>query len=406
MGPTARRVLIWGVLAALLAAALVHAFMPQPVPVDLGAAARGALRVTVDDEGRTKVKDIYVVSAPLAGRALRIEIEAGDAVIAGESVVATIYPGDPAFLDVRSQSEAEADVKAAEAARALARAELERTRAEMAFALDDYSRAAALADRQHISERALDAAELEVRTREAAVASAEAALLVRDYELERARAALIEPGQGGPSRQGPDACCVEVRAPIDGRVLRVIHESEGVVAAGEALLEIGDPRALEIVTELLSSDAVKVAPGAEVLIEAWGGGEVLAGRVRRIEPFGFTKVSALGIEEQRVNVIIDFVDPPDRWRSLGHGYRVETRIIVWQGDDVLKAPVSALFRDHEDWAVFVAANGVATLRRISIGHTNSLEAEVLDGLEEGERVVLHPSDRVEDGAPVVARGDD
>ena len=270
MGPTARRVLIWGVLAALLAAALVHAFMPQPVPVDLGAAARGALRVTVDDEGRTKVKDIYVVSAPLAGRALRIEIEAGDAVIAGESVVATIYPGDPAFLDVRSQSEAEADVKAAEAARALARAELERTRAEMAFALDDYSRAAALADRQHISERALDAAELEVRTREAAVASAEAALLVRDYELERARAALIEPGQGGPSGQAPDACCVEVRAPIDGRVLRVIHESEGVVAAGEALLEIGDPRALEIVTELLSSDAVKVAPGAEVLIEAWG----------------------------------------------------------------------------------------------------------------------------------------
>ncbi len=408
MGVALRRAVIWGVLALLLVGGLIHAFMPQPVPVDLGTVSRGALRVTVDDEGRTKVKDIYVVSAPLAGRALRIEIEAGDAVVAGETVVATIYPNDPEFLDVRSQSKAEADVKAAEAARVLANAELGRVGAELAFALDDFERARALADRKHISERALDAAVLEVKTREAAVASAEAALRVREFELERARAVLIEPGAAGATggATGEGGCCIDVRAPINGRVLRVLHESEGVVQAGAPLLELGDPRMLEIVTELLSSDAVKVTPGAPVLIEAWGGGVVLSGRVRRVEPFGFTKVSALGIEEQRVNVIIDLTDPPAMWRSLGHGYRVETRIVVWQAEDVLKAPVSALFRDGEDWMVFVAADGAAVTRRVVIGHANSHAAEVLSGLEEGERVVLHPSDRVEQGVMLVDRDAD
>jgi HlyD family secretion protein len=403
MGPTFRRVVIWGALTALLVAGLIHAFMPQPVPVDMGVIDRGALQVTVDDEGRTKVKDVYVVSSPLAGRALRIEIEAGDPVVAGETVVASIYPNDPEFLDVRSQSEAEADVKAAEAALTLANAELQRAMAERAFALDDLERARALATKKHISQRALDAAILEVRTHEAVVASAQAALQVRDYELERARAALIVPGQTGQMGPGAESCCIEVHAPVDGVVLQVLHESEGVVAAGAPLLELGDPLDLEVVTELLSSDAVRVELGADVLIEDWGGGVALAGRVWKVEPFGFTKVSALGIEEQRVKVIVDFMDPPAARGALGHGYRVETRIIIWQGSDILRVPVSALFRDGGDWAVFLVANGIAILQPIVIGHVNSYHAEVLDGLASGDSVILHPSDRVAPGVEVVAR---
>jgi HlyD family secretion protein len=401
MGPTFRRVVIWGALTALLAAGLIHAFTPQSVPVDMGAIDRGVLQVTVDDEGRTKVKDIYVVSSPVVGRALRIEV--GDPVIAGETVVASIYPSDPEILDLRSQSEAEADVKAAEATLTLAKAELQRAMAERAFALDDLERAQALATKKHISQRALDAAVLEVRTHEAVVASAQAALQVRDYELERARAALIVPGQAGQMGQGAESCCIEVHAPVDGVVLQVLHESEGVVAAGAPLLELGDPLDLEVVTELLSSDAVRVELGADVLIEDWGGGVALAGRVRKVEPFGFTKVSALGIEEQRVKVIVDFMDPPTTRGALGHGYRVETRIIVWQGSDILRVPVSALFRDGGDWAVVLVANGIATLQPIVIGYVNSHHAEVLDGLASGDSVILHPSDRVAPGVEVVAR---
>ncbi|MDH3969724.1 MAG: HlyD family efflux transporter periplasmic adaptor subunit, partial [Rhodospirillales bacterium] len=198
-------------------------------------------------------------------------------------------------------------------------------------------------------------------------------------------------------------CCISVRAPVDGCVLRLVQESEAVIAAGAPLVEIGDPRDLEVVVDLLSRDAVRIREGAEVAIDEWGGEAAVKGRVRRIEPTGFTKVSALGIEEQRVNVIIDFTDPPARWQSLGHGYRVEAHIVVWQSEDALKVPVSALFRYGEDWAVFVLTEGRARLRRVVVGHRNSLAAEVLDGLEEGERVVLYPSDRVSDGVTVTAR---
>jgi len=402
MTPSLRRALTTAAAVLLVAAGLAYAFWPRPVFVDLAPVTRGPLQVTVGDEGRTRVRDVYVVSAPVSGRVLRIEAQVGDAVTAGDSVLATVEPTDPTFLDRRSQSEAEASAKAAEAAKALAEAELTRVRAELDFARAELHRARSLATRGNISQSALDRAELEYQTRRAGVASAQAALKVRAFELETARARLIVPGGEGDGRRAA-SCCVQVRAPESGRVLRVLHESEGVVTAGTPLIEIGDPRDLEVVVDLLSTDAVKVAEGARAMIEDWGGGPVLGGRVRRVEPYGFTKVSALGIEEQRVNVIIDFIDPPETWRALGHGFRVQVRIVVWQGADVLRLPMSALFREGDDWAVFVDNDGIARLRRVTIGRANSLQAQVLKGLAEKDRVILHPGDRIADGTRIVRR---
>ena len=402
MRASLRRNLVLAVIAVLVAAVLVYAFLPQPVPADLAEVSRGALRVTVDDEGRTRVKEVYVVSAPVAGRVLRIDRHVGDPVKAGETVLATIQPTAPTFLDLRGKRQAEAAVHAAEAALQLSEAELTRAQADLEFARSDLARARKLASGDTISQKTLDNAKREFKTSEAAVAAAEATLRVKSFDLETARASLIEPGSEAAARSD-EGCCISVRAPVDGCVLRLVQESEAVIAAGAPLVEIGDPRDLEVVVDLLSRDAVRIREGAEVAIDEWGGEAAVKGRVRRIEPTGFTKVSALGIEEQRVNVIIDFTDPPARWQSLGHGYRVEAHIVVWQSEDALKVPVSALFRYGEDWAVFVLTEGRARLRRVVVGHRNSLAAEVLDGLEEGERVVLYPSDRVSDGVTVTAR---
>jgi HlyD family secretion protein len=270
------------------------------------------------------------------------------------------------------------------------------------FAEAELARARQLAERGNISASALDRAELQVRTARAAVASAQAELDVRTYQLETARARLITPREDGVASEA-DRCCVPVRAPVNGRILRVLHESEGVVTAGTPLVEIGDPQDLEVVVELLSSDAVRVSDGAKVAIEAWGGGATLEGRVRRVEPYGFTKISALGIEEQRVNVIIDFVGDPEGWQRLGHGFRVEVRIVVWQADDVISVPLGVLFRRGESWAVFVSDDGRARLREVTIGQRNGRVAQVLEGLEVGERIILHPSDKVEDGTRIEAR---
>jgi len=396
-----RRVLLWSMLAAVVLVGLVYAFRPQPVPVDLATVDRGAMVVTVDEEGETRVEDVFVLSAPVTGRALRIDAEVGDEVIADETVIAQIEPIDPAFLDVRSEAQARAAVRAAEAARNLAQAQLEQAEAELDFARAELTRARRLSTRSTISESALDEAERAFRTRKAALATAKAELEMREYELERARAQLVSPAQTRARR--PDCECVPIRAPVTGRILRVLHESEGVVQAGDALAEIGDPADLEIVVDLLSSDAVKVQAGQRVIVDDWGGEDSLNGRVQRVEPYGFTKISALGIEEQRVNVIVELTDPRDRWERLGHGYRVEVRIVLWEADDVLKLPVSALFRQNGDWAVFVEDDGRARLRRLELGRRTDLEAQVLGGLSEGDRVVVHPSDRVLDGTRIVRR---
>ena len=399
-----RRIVWYALLVAILVAALIYAFRPQPVPVDLAVIERGELTVTIDGDGQTRVREVYVVSAPLSGRVLRIERHVGDEVIANETLLATIQPGDPTFLDRRAQAQAEAAIKAAEAAFALAEAEQARALAELDFARAELNRAEQLAKRGNISQRDLDRAKLELRTRSAALSTAKASIEMRRFELETARAALIQPGEEG-GEGDRQACCVEVYSPVDGRILRVIHESEGVVAAGAWLVELGDPADLEIVVDLLSGDAVRVREGAEVTIEDWGGVS-LAGRVRRVEPYAFTKVSALGIEEQRVNVIVDFTDPQEKWQGLGHGYRVDAHILDWRGEDVLKLPLGALFRDGDSWAVFVAEDGVAKLRHIEIDHGNGREAEVLDGLAEGATVILHPGDRISDGVRVLSRSEE
>jgi len=398
---TTRRTLFWGSLAALLIIGLVYAFRPQPVIVDIVAIDSGQLVVTVDDEGETRVHDVYVLSAPVAGHMRRVDLHAGDAVIALETVVAQIEPIDPAFLDPRSEAQARADVRAAESARTLAEAEVEQARAELEFAEREHERANALIKDGTISQRELDTAERNSRTRKAALATALAALDVRNYELERARAALVSPTQ--TMTGSLDCDCVAIRAPVDGQVLRILQQSEAVVGAGEPLLEIGNPRDLEIVVDLLSADAVKVEAGQRVIIERWGGDAPLEGRVRLVEPFGFTKISALGIEEQRVNVIIDLTSPEDQWRKLAHGYQVDVRIVLWEEPDALTVPLLALFRDGGDWAVFVESGGRAELRVVQIGRRNSLETEVLGGLEAGERVVLHPSDRVRHGVRIGER---
>lgn len=396
-----RRIAFWGVLCAVVLASLAYAFRPVPIPVDLTTVARGPLLVTIEEEGETRVRDIFELSSPITGRARRIELEVGDLVIAEETVVAEIEPLDPVFLDLRSAARAEAEVHTAEAARTLAAAALDQAQAELDFATAELGRAHRLIRNETISQRALDNAEREFRTRKAAVATAKAALDMGAYELERARAELMTPRQA-IERHG--ACdCIAITAPVSGRILRIFHKSAGVVEAGQRLAEIGDPRDLEIVVDLLSSDAVKVEAGQEVIISEWGGAKPLAGRVARVEPSAFTKVSALGIEEQRVNVIVALTEAPERWLRLGHGFRTELRIVIWRGDQVLKLPLSALFRDGEDWAVFVAEAGRARWRGVRLGRLGGFQAEVLGGLEAGETVVLHPSDRVGDGARIAGR---
>lgn len=397
-----RRWVLWSIALAAVAGGLVYAFWPRPVPVDLATVGRGHLAVTVDEEGQTRVKQAYVVSSPIAGNAQRIKLEVGDTVTANKTEVAHIEPVSPTMLDARSRAQAESAVRAAEAARALAAANLKSAEAELIFARTELARASKLYKTKVGSKRTLDEAERAFRTRQAAVETAKANLRVREYELERAKLELVQPSE--QNRRHLGACgCVIVRSPVSGDVLRIFHKSAGVVRAGEQLLEIGDPRRIEIVVDLLSSDAVRVRPGQRVIIENWGGDKPLAGKVLRVEPLGKTKVSALGIEEQRVDVVIDFTGPRARWEKLGHGFRVETRIVLWEADKVLKVPLSAVFRVGDRWAVFVAAGSRARRRIVQIGRRTSLEAVVAGGLKAGERVVVHPSDRIIDGVRVAQR---
>ena len=387
-----RRWFFWGGLLALVVVGLFLAFRPRAVVVDVITIDRGPLAITVAEEGETRVHDVYVLSAPVAGHMRRVDLHVGDTVTALETVVARIQPIDPAFLDSRSAAQAEADLRAAESARALALAEVEQAKAEVEFAEREHERANRLIKNGTISERELDLAERNIDTARAALSTAIAALDVRNYEVERARATLVSPTQATAS--AADCDCVSIRSPVNGQILRLMEQSETVVSAGAPLVEIGNSRNLEIVVDLLSADAVRVETGQRVIIERWGGDSALEGRVRLVEPFGFTKVSALGIEEQRVNVIIDLVSDEADWARLAHGYQVDVRIVLWENDNVLTVPLLALFRDGDRWAVFVDTNGRAERRHVEIGRRNSLDAEVIKGLEAGDRVVLHPSDRV------------
>jgi HlyD family secretion protein len=393
------RYIFWLVVSILIAGFLAWAFVPTAVPVDVSKIEVGPMTVRVDGEGQTRVKDIYAISAPAAGRLLRIETEAGDKVIATKTRLAVIEPADPTILDSRSRAEAEATAHAAEDALALASAEEDRAQAELAFASSELVRAEKLSQNGTISRRALDVARLDVATKAAELKSAEATVQVRMHELALARARLLTPADS----VGEAQCCVAITAPVDGQVLRILHESEGVVAAGEVLMEIGDPRHLEVVVDVLTRDAARIHEGALAVIENWGG-DALNGTVRRIDPFGYTKVSVLGVEEQRVDVIIDFSDSDAIPKALGHGFRVEVGIQEWQGDGVLKAPMAALFRVDGGWAAFVLrTDETARLVPLTVGHLNGREAEVLSGLNAGDEVVLHPSERIKDGVSLARR---
>ncbi|WP_262267459.1 efflux RND transporter periplasmic adaptor subunit [Microvirga yunnanensis] len=398
-----------GLVIAGAAAGIGWFAWPRPIAVDLARASLGPMEATVDDEARTRVRHIYTVSAPIPGKVLRISHPAGhqetsqhigDRVTAGETVVAVMQPTLPSFLDIRSREELQAAATAADAAVKLAEAEVRRIGAALDFSRDELRRAEALARTAAISGRALDKARFDVETNEAALASARAQLDVRRSEHAIAAARLIEPsGASGPATAG---CCIEVKAPATGRVLRVVQESEAVVPAGAPLLDVGDPSDLEVAADLLSTDAVQIKAGAPVRIDGWGGAP-LRGRVTRVDPAGFVKVSALGIEEQRVRTVIDFVDPPEAWSALGHDFRVVVHVTTWSADNALTVPVSALFRNGEDWAVFTVGDGRARTTLVKIGHRNSRLAEVTSGLSAGDMVVLHPSDRIRDGVAVVDR---
>jgi HlyD family secretion protein len=380
------------VVAALLAVAL----WPSSIAVDAAPVTRGPLDVTVDEEGETRVRDRFVVSAPVSGRVQRIELEPGDRVTRGD-VVATILPAAATPLDARARAEAEAAVAAARATLGTARAERERASAAARLATSELERHRALAAENLVSRQALEAREADARAAEEALRAAEFAAASATHQLEMAQARLIPASATGGGRP------VAVRAPLDGVVFKRVRESESVVGAGEPLLEMGDPVKLEIVSDLLSTDAVKVRPGAQVRVEHWGGDHPLHARVRRVEPSGFMKISALGVEEQRVNVVMDFDDPLEAWSALGDNYRVEVRIVVWEGRSELQVPTSSLLRRGDDWAVFVVEGSRARLRTVVIGRRNGQAAQVLSGLREGERVVLHPSDTITDGSRVAPR---
>jgi HlyD family secretion protein len=320
---------------------------------------------------------------------------------AGETVLAQIEPGDPSLLDPRSEAQARAAVQTAESARVLAAAELERAAAELEFAESEWRRANDLVAKGTISRRDFDDAARAHKAGQAALATTRAALQMRLFELDQARAQLLSPND----TQTPhaDCDCVPITAPVSGRVMRIPNSSARVVTAGEALMEIGDPTDLEVVVDFLSADAVLIRPGQAVIIDGWGGMESLSGRVRGVEPFGFTKISALGIEEQRVNVTIDFNGPADQREQLGHGYQVEARVVLWEADSALTVPLTALFRAGEDWAVFIEQDGRAEARPVRIGQRNGLVAEVLEGLAPGDRVLSHLSDRVTEGGRITER---
>jgi HlyD family secretion protein len=390
--------------ACAVAAATAYALWPRPIPVDLATVTRGPLQVTVDEDGKTRVHERYIVSAPLAGQLARIDLEAGDAVAAGQTLLATIEPVDPSLIDDRTRSEAEARVRAAEASGERASARIEEAREARELANHEFERAKSLRKSQSIPQAEYDRTEHEERRTAQALRAAEFALQVAQFELEMAKAVLIRTRPRGANDQGPER--LELRSPVSGRVLRVYQESARVVEPGLALIELGDPAEMEVEIDVLSSDAAAIRPGAKVWLEHWGGEQPLQARVRLVEPSGFTKISALGVEEQRVNVIADFVGPPESRVQLGDAYRVEARIVTWESPDVLKVRAGCLFRHGGKWAVYLAEGAFANLRSVEIGKNNGLEAEVLTGLQAGDRVLLHPSDKITDGTRVAPRAID
>jgi len=385
--------------AAVVIAGLIYGFAPRAIPVDVAAVIIAPLAVTVEEEGKTRVRERYVVSSPVAGYVRRITLRVGDAVAAGQ-VIAVIEPSRAEALDPRSRAQAEAKVSAAQAALAAAQENARAAAAAAQLAQQERVRAESLRKSNFVSAQAVDTARsAETRARAGEQAAAEEVKVAR-FELDMARAAVASVNRLG---SGDAAERVQVRAPVAARVLKLARESEGAVSAGQALIEIGNPASLEVEVELLSTHAVKIAPGSKVIIDRWGGEQPLEGSVRVVEPSGFTKISALGVEEQRVRVIVDIHSPRETWARLADGYRVEARFVLWQGERVLQLPTSALFRQGAGWAVFVVDGEHARLRPVEPGQRAGLATEVKSGLREGDRVVAHPDEKLSDGVRVRLR---
>ncbi len=388
--------LVVALFVLLLVGLLVYGYLPKPVPVDAARVTRGPLEVTVEDDGQTRLRERYVVCAPIAGVAARIELDPGDAVKAGE-VVARLLPPESPFLDPQARAAAQARVSATAAAERQARATVDRAEHALADARRELARARQLAAGKAITAREVDQAKALARSRQSELQMARFGAEVAGHEAQLARAALGSLEAKGPART------LDLASPVAGEVLRVVHESEGMVPAGAPLLEVGDPADVEVVVDLLTQDAVQVAPGMPVIIDRWGGDRPLPGRVREVEPSAFTEVSPLGVPEQRVNVVVELEAPASERRALGDGYAVEARIVVWRADGVLQLPTSALFRHDDGWAAFAIENGRAVLRGVTIGRRTPLKTEMRGGLAQGAMVIVHPGESVRPGVAVAPR---
>ena len=401
-----------GVGALTLAALLVWSFAPRPVEVEVATARIGAFEQAITEDGKTQLRERYVVSAPLAGRLARIALTEGDRV-AANAVVATLTPVLPPMLDERSRREQTSRVEASEANVQRASARIARTRITLEQARNDLARTEQLARQGFVAPIRLDNERLAVQAAQREVDAAVQEQHVARHELEQARAAL-QASRGAPGSAG----AFELRSPIDGLVLRVVQTSEATVALGSPLIELGDLRDIEIVVELLTTDALSAPPGSRVRIERWGGPAALEGRVRRIEPAAFTKVSALGVEEQRVRVLIDITSAPSQWQALGDGFRVEAHIVTLAIDQALTVPVSAVFplpaaagpagdggpaTREPRFGVFVVRDGRAHLTPVDIGARNGSTAWVRSGVAAGSNVIIYPSADVTDAAKVRPR---
>jgi HlyD family secretion protein len=386
---------IWIGISALTALALVWLLRPEAVPAETARITRGAFDRTVDEQAKTRVRNHYIISTPLAGTVERITLIEGDSIKPGETI-AVLHPTEPSLLDARTRSELEGRLAAARAAREHADAGVAKAQAELAQARTDLERTTKLAAQNLVATAKVETDTLMVSLKEKEVEAARAGVHVADHDIDVARAALSRASGGATT-----GLAWLIRSPVQGRLVRVMQVSEATLGVGVPLVEIADAADLEVVVEVLTADAAQVKPGARVDLTNWGGAGALEGRVRRIEPLAFTKISALGVEEQRVNVIVDILTPPSERPSLGEGYRVDARISTYHNDNALRVPTGALFRSGDRWSVYsLTADGRARLTAVEIGQRNSADAELLKGLAEGDRVVVYPSDAIRDGTRI------
>lgn len=391
-----RRRIVFGLMLGVGVFGVFWGLRPQPLEVDVGTAVRAPLRVILEQEGRTRVLNRYVVAAPVSGYARRIGLEVGQAVAHG-AALAELEPARADVPDARRRAEAAARIAAAESALSAVAQRASAAASAADLAQMELQRVRALRLQGHVSAAVEDRAASEAQRSAAELRSAQFAVVTARHERDAARTALQY--AAGAST----ADLVVVRAPVAGKVLKIVHKSEGTVATGQPLLEIGDPAVLEVEVDLLSADAVRIQSGTRVVFERWGGEGTLEGVVRVVEPAGFTKVSALGVEEQRVWVIVAFTSPASQWQRLGDGYRVEASFILWEGQDILQIPASALFRDGQGWAVYGVEQGKAIKRTVQVGQRTGLRAQVVSGIQAGDQVINHPDDRVRDGVRVSPR---